>query len=52
VLDSSTAEPAGRPPMVLYTNGDNDLTPAVLAQLNASAPADLPKTDVKKDEKK
>jgi len=52
VLDSSTAEPAGRPPMVLYTNGDNDLTPAVLAQLNASAPADLPKTDVTKDEKK
>lgn len=52
VLDSSTAEPAGRPPVVLYTNGDNDLTGAVLEQLNASAPADLPKTDTKRDEKK
>lgn len=52
VLDSSTAEPAGRPPVVLYTNGDNDLTAAVLEQLNANAPADLPKTDARKDEKK
>ncbi len=52
VLDSSTAEPAGRPPVVLYTNGDNDLTAAVLETLNANAPADLPKTDTKKDEKK
>ena len=52
VLDSSTAEPAGRPPVVLYTNGDNDLTGAVLEQLNANAPADLPKIDGKKDEKK
>lgn len=52
VLDSSTPEPAGRPPVVLYTNGDNDLTSAVLDTLNANAPADLPKTDTKKDEKK
>ncbi len=52
VLDSSTPEPAGRPPVVLYTNGDNDLTTAVLETLNANAPADLPKTDTKKDEKK
>lgn len=52
VLDSSTAEPAGRPPMVLYTNGDNDLTTVVLEQLNASAPVDFPKIDGKKDEKK
>jgi outer membrane protein len=52
VLDSSTAEPAGRPPVVLYTNGDNDLTAAVLEQLNANAPADLPKADGRKDEKK
>ena len=52
VLDSSTAEPAGRPPVILYTNGDNDLTTAVLDQLNANAPAELPKPDTKKDEKK
>lgn len=52
VLDSSTVEPGGRPPVVLYTNGDNDLTPAVIEQLNANAPADLPKTEPRKDEKK
>lgn len=52
VLDSSTAEPAGRPPVVLYTNGDNDLTAAVLETLNANAPADLLKPVTKKDEKK
>lgn len=52
VLDSSTAEPAGRPPVVLYTNGDNDLTAAVLETLNANAPADLLKPAIKKDEKK
>lgn len=52
VLDSSTADPSGRPPVVLYTNGDNDLTAAILEQLNANAPADLPKVDDKKDGKK
>ncbi len=52
VLDSSTVAPAGRPPVVLFTNGDNDLTAAVLETLNANAPADLPKTDTKKEEKK
>lgn len=52
VLDSSSADQGGRPAVVLYTNGDNDLTTAVLESLNANAPADLPKTDTKKDEKK
>jgi outer membrane protein len=52
VLDSSTADQAGRPPVVLYTNGDNDITAAVLAQLNANAPIDLPKTDEKQTDKK
>src|SRR5215510_9866296 len=28
VLDSSTPDPSGRPPVVLYSNGDNDLTAA------------------------
>ncbi len=51
VLDSSAAEPL-RLPTVLYTNGENDLTPVILDALNANAPADLPKTDTKKDEKK
>lgn len=39
-------------PVVLYTNGENDLTKDVLDQLNASAPADLPKTGEKKDDGK
>ncbi len=47
VFDSSSSEP-GRLPVVLYTTGTNDLTAAVLAQLNANAPPDLPKTDEKK----
>ena len=51
VLDSSTSDPGGRPAVVLYSNGENDLTARVIAQLNANAPRDLPTTD-KKDEKK
>jgi len=52
VLDSSTPEPGGRPPVVLYATGDNDLTSAVLAQLNVNAPVDLPVADEKKGDKK
>jgi len=52
VLDNSNPEPGGRPPVVLYTNGDNDLTAVVLAQLNSSAPPDLPGSEEKKNEKK
>ena len=52
VFDSSTSE-LGRLPVVLYTNGTNDLTDEILAQLNANAPPDLPRKDEKKgDEKK
>jgi outer membrane protein len=53
VFDSSTSE-LGRLPVVLYTNGNNDLTDEILAQLNANAPPDLlPKQDEKKlDDKK
>lgn len=52
VLDSSTADQAGRPPVVLYTNGDNDITGLVLTQLNANAPVDLPSAEEKKTDKK
>jgi Skp family chaperone for outer membrane proteins len=48
VLDSA-AESANRTPVLLYTSGENDLTAAVLDQLNANAPAG---SDKKKDEKK
>jgi outer membrane protein len=51
VFDSGTSE--GRLPMVLYTNGTNDLTDEILTHLNANAPPDLPKVEEKKaDEKK
>lgn len=57
VLDSSSSDPGGRPAVVLYSSGDNDLTARVIAQLNANAPRDLPAPDTntkeqKKDEKK
>jgi outer membrane protein len=34
------AESANNTPVVLYTNGENDLTPAILDQLNLGAPAE------------
>lgn len=34
---------------VLFTNGENDLTDTVLAQLNAGAPAESSRPEVKKD---
>jgi Skp family chaperone for outer membrane proteins len=51
VFDTA-AQSADRTPVVLYASSE-DLTDAVLAQLNAAAPMDLPSTDTKKpDEKK
>ena len=57
VLDLGEPDAGGRPPVVIYTNGDNDLTSAILSQLNANAPSDLPlskdsKEAPKKEEKK
>ena len=37
---------------VLFTSGESDITDTVLAQLNAGAPAELSKPEVKKDEPK
>ncbi len=51
VLDT-VADSANNTPIVLYSNNENDLTTAVLTQLNAGAPADAPKTDPKKADKK
>lgn len=42
VVDS-TANTVSQTPVLLYTDGQNDLTAAVLAQLNAGAPIDLTK---------
>jgi outer membrane protein len=55
VIDTM-AESANNTPVVLYSNNENDMTQVVLAQLNAGAPAETPKTEEKKadpkDEKK
>lgn len=56
VLDTA-AESVKNTPVVLYTNGDNDLTEAVLQQINTTAPADALKpsektAESKEDEKK
>lgn len=52
VVDTA-AQSFNNTPVVLYVNNtENDLTEAVLQQLNVTAPADLPKTDDKKDTNK
>jgi len=50
VLDSA-AEAVSRTFVVFYNNGQDDITAAVLKELNANAPTDLPKTDKKEDKK-
>jgi outer membrane protein len=42
VIDTA-AETVNQTPTIIYSNGDNDLTADVLAQLNAGAPVDLTK---------
>jgi Skp family chaperone for outer membrane proteins len=55
VIDVS-AESLSSAPVILFTNGENDITMAVIEELNKAAPAATPKlgekTDEKKDEKK
>jgi hypothetical protein len=46
VLDTA-AETINKTPVFLYTTGENDITDAVLLQLNSNAPAELPKTEEK-----
>jgi outer membrane protein len=55
VLNTAAPSP-GMVPSVLYSNGDNDMTDAILAQLNAGAPprttgSDAPKSDDKSGDK-
>ena len=51
VLDVGS-ESFNKTAIVLYTSGDDDLTTAVLTQLNAGAPPVLPRPDEKKNDKK
>jgi outer membrane protein len=43
IIDTAS-ESVNNTPIVLYTNGDNDITDDVLKQLNLTAPAEAPKT--------
>ncbi len=56
VLDTVGDSANYNTPIVLYSNNENDITEAVLAQLNAGAPADASRTESpkagSKDEKK
>ena len=46
VIDTSAQTPAMTPtPVVLYTNGQNDLTEEILSQLNAAAPGGIAKPE-------
>ena len=51
VIDTAS-ESVNNTPIVLYTNNESDMTEAVISQLNANAPIELPKAGEKKDEKK
>lgn len=51
VVDTA-AESAKGTPVVMFNTGENDITEAVVSQLNTTAPADAGKADTKKDEKK
>lgn len=51
VIDTA-AESANATPVVLFTNNENDITDAILKELNAAAPAETAKPDEKPAEKK
>jgi Skp family chaperone for outer membrane proteins len=52
VIDVS-AESLSNAPVILFSNGENDITASVIEELNKTAPAGTPKPDEKKtDEKK
>ena len=50
VIDSA-AETGNNTPVVLYTNGENDLTQNILEQLNLGAPAEIAKPAASTPEK-
>jgi outer membrane protein len=52
VVDTTGESRNSMTPIVLYTNGENDLTADVLKQLNATAPPGTSKASDKKEDKK
>ena len=46
VVDTAS-ESANATPVVLFTNNENDITDAIIKELNAAAPVDAPKADDK-----
>jgi outer membrane protein len=52
VLDITGEGANNSTPIVMFTNGENDLTETILSQLNATAPVGLPKPAEPKDEPK
>jgi len=51
VVDTA-AETPNSTPIILFRSNENDMTDTILTKLNATAPADTPKSEDKKDEKK
>lgn len=51
VLDTAS-ESISQTSVVLYTNGQNDMTDDVIAEINANAPTDAPKSDTAKPDNK
>ena len=49
LIVDTAAESVNNTPIVLHTNGENDLTDEILKQLNANAPADSLKSSDSKD---
>lgn len=47
VVDTSAETPRGTP-VVIYNNGENDITETILSQLNAGAPVEPPKAEAPK----
>jgi len=51
VIDTAS-ESANATPVVLFTNNENDITDAIIKELNAAAPLDAPKVEEKPPDKK
>ena len=52
IVFDSAADSVNATPVLIYNNGENDITDEILAQINVSAPVTLPKATEKTDAKK